>query len=352
MLRWPCSSAVVVWRDLRGPTSNRDGCVWQRCDRAASFPAKLRKRAVPSRRVRRQRIWFRWRVRGRRAPPVGLDRCRVVRWQVARLCAPSARRARHSARRRNASIAARTRPARLASLRCAARVLSIRSRAWFARAPSGPAPDFQVYFLKPHAAFPLNNFSLPRSSRCAYVPSVSRKENGSTFMCRDAPERPIYRRSELLRLHVFNHLQRFLIAEPCIRNIDLDPSHVEARPASSGTKSLESITLATYELPCIAQKGAAAYRSCNSFGGGTDVTLLRTILSVAGFARWLSVSCLRATYTIIRVRSVEPLLIQHYVRRKAWSTAWVGHPFGEDSILFGIDTSQSIDSKYQRDERG
>jgi len=117
-------------------------------------------------------------------------------------------------------------------------------------------------------------------------------------------------------------------------------------------KGLESITLATYELHCIAKKGAAAYRSCNSFGGGTDVTLLRTILTVGGFARWLSVPCLRATYTIIRVRPVEPLLVEHYVLRKACNTAWVGHLFGEDSILFGIDTSQSIDSKYQRDELG
>ena len=106
-----------------------------------------------------------------------------------------------------------------------------------------------------------------------------------------------------------------------------------------GTKSLESITLAIYELDCIAQKGAAAYRSCNSFGGGTDVTLLRTIPAVGGFARWLSVPCLRATCTIIRVRSVEPLLVQHYVRRKACYTTWVGYLSGEDSILFGIDTS-------------
>src|SRR5579862_9759338 len=41
-----------------------------------------------------------------------------------------------------------------------------------------------------HAVFSLNNCSVRRSSRCVYVPSVSRKENGSTFMCRDAPERP------------------------------------------------------------------------------------------------------------------------------------------------------------------
>jgi len=104
-------------------------------------------------------------------------------------------------------------------------------------------------------------------------------------------------------------------------------------------KGLESVTLATYELHCIAKKGAAAYCSCNSFGGGTDVTLLRTILTVGGFARWLSVPCLRATYTIIRTRPVEPLLIQHYVRRKACYTTWVGYLSGEDSILFGIDTS-------------
>jgi len=104
-------------------------------------------------------------------------------------------------------------------------------------------------------------------------------------------------------------------------------------------KGLESITLANYELHCIAKKGAAAYCSCNSFGGGTDVTLLRTILTVGGFARWLSVPCRRATYTIIRTRPVEPLLIQHYVRRKACYTTWVGYLSGEDSILFGIDTS-------------
>jgi len=69
---------------------------------------------------------------------------------------------------------------------------------------------------------------------------------------------------KLRRLHVFNHLQRFLIAEPCIRNIDLDPLGMSKRALPVPVrKGLESTTLATYELHCIAKKGAAAYRSCN-----------------------------------------------------------------------------------------
>jgi hypothetical protein len=61
-----------------------------------------------------------------------------------------------------------------------------------------------------HAVFSLNNCSVRRSSRCAYVPSVSRKENGSTFMCRDAPERPIYHRSETASITCFQSLAAIL----------------------------------------------------------------------------------------------------------------------------------------------
>jgi hypothetical protein len=96
--------------------------------------------------------------------------------------------------------------------------------------------------------------------------------------------------------------------------------------SSSGEKGLESITPATYELPCIAEKGAWAYHNADSFGGGTDVSLLRTIPTVGGFARWLSVPCLCAASTIILVRSVESLLVQHYVRRQA-RFACRGHLF-------------------------
>jgi hypothetical protein len=115
------------------------------------------------------------------------------------------------------------------------------------------------------------------------------------------------------------------------------------------------IALATYELPCIAEKSAPCLTCFHSFGGGINVTLLRTIPAVAGFTRGLSVPCLRTASTIIRVRSIAALLVQHYVRhvrRKAGNTARVGQLFGQEPILFGSDTSQSIDSEHRRDERG
>jgi len=92
------------------------------------------------------------------------------------------------------------------------------------------------------------------------------------------------------------------------------------------------------------KRARRAYHAFNSFshGGGVNVTVLRTIPAVSGFTRWLSVACLRAASTIIRVRSVAALLVQYYVRhvrRQAGNTARVGHLFGQEPILFGSDTS-------------
>ena len=144
---------------------------------------------------------------------------------------------------------------------------------------------------------------------------------------------------KLRRLHVFNHLQRFLIAGPCIRNIDLDPLGISKRALPvPGTKRPRVNNPRHLRIALYCEKRARRPTvAATSFGGGTDVTLLRTILTVGGFARWFSVPCFRATYTIIRTHPVEPLLIQHYVR-KACNTACVRHRC-QDSILLGIDTS-------------
>src|SRR5215469_6777942 len=135
------------------------------------------------------------------------------------------------------------------------------------------------------------------------------------------------------------------------RNIDLGSGRPPRGHAGSGTKwsRVDHLNRLRIGLYC-GKARVSPTINLNSFGGGSDVTLLRTILTVGDFTRRISVLGSRTTSTIIAVHPVEPLLIQHCVRRKACNIACRKHPFSEDFLLFNIDTSQSIGGRRQRDE--
>ena len=166
---------------------------------------------------------------------------------------------------------------------------------------------------------------------------------------------PIYRRSKLLRFHVFNHLQRFLIAEPCINGNQLEIWHSGmSTPASPvpARRVLESITPPPTNCPVLRKRArrpnipatrlavAPMFRFCGRF--------LPLVVLLAGFPflafaqRAQSFSSAPSNRSSSNIMSAAKPVIS---RARA-------HLFGEDSILFAIDTSQSIVSKRHRNELG